>query len=120
MSDTPDNLPPPIAPAAPGGGAPPEEVRGLLRAALAHGARATPLCRAVMGWLCGEATEPSIVRAHVGADGRVWLRLSDEAYPEPFGTFLEFLEQVRVLCVALGMTELQTRQAVGLAQTRLF
>ena len=98
----------------------PEGFRAILQAALARGARMTPLCRAVVGWLCELPTEPSIAEIRVGGDGRVRLRLSDEAYPEPISTFLEFLEQVHVLCVALGMTEEQTRHAVGWAQSRLF
>lgn len=97
-----------------------EEVRALLRGALARDVKMTPLCRAVVGWLCESPSEPSVAEIRVGGDGRVRLRLSDEAYPEPTGTFLEFLEQVRLLCEALGMTEAQTRQAVGLAQSRLF
>jgi hypothetical protein len=98
----------------------PETVRVRLREALKGDVRVTPLCRAIMGWLCEAPTVPSVAEIRVSGDGRVWLRLSDEAYPEPTGTFLEFLEQIRVLCLALGISEEQTRQAVGWAQFRLF
>lgn len=97
-----------------------EEARALMRAKLAGGVRATPLCLAIMGWICDAPTEPCVMEIKLPADGRVWLRLSGEAEAEPLCTFLDFLAQVRIVCQSLPMTETQTDRIVSWAQRRLF
>jgi hypothetical protein len=96
------------------------DARALIAGALSRGVRATPLCRAVMGWLCGAPTEPSVAEIRRSADGWVWLRLSGESAATPLLSYLEFLDQVRVICRALRMSDDQTRQITGWAQMRLF
>ena len=54
------------------------DARALMKASLKSGIKTTPLCQAIMGWLCGAVTEPSVAEMRRSADGTVWLRLSDE------------------------------------------
>jgi hypothetical protein len=97
---------------------PKEPALATVRARLQQGVRATPLCRAIMGWLCETPTTPSVV--DVGLfQGDVWLRLSDEAEPEPVGTLLNFLAQVHLIAVSLGMNEEEAQQIVAAARRRL-
>ena len=97
---------------------PPSDPLELLRARLMRGVRASALCVAVLGWLCGVPTDPSI--AEVGMSwGQVMLRLSDEASPSPFGTLSEFLDEIRLLCASLGLTYAQTARVVSWARHRM-
>lgn len=90
----------------------------IVRARLRQGVKATPLCIAIMGWL-GETMTTPYATAVVLRDGDVWVRLSNEDSPERVCSFLDFLSQVRVICVSLAMTETQTQQIVALARSRL-
>ncbi len=96
-----------------------ESALAVLRSRLRAGVRATPLCLAVMGWLADVPVGPDVAEARLCADGKVWLRLSDERRLEPLCSFLEFLDQVRTVCVALAMDEPQTAWVVGWARRRL-
>lgn len=96
-----------------------EQARAVLHARLRQGVKASPLCRAVMGWLCDTRTDPAIADIRRTAEGRIWLRLSDEGTLEPLCTFLEFLDQIRIVCESLRMTDEQTRQMVAWARQRL-
>jgi hypothetical protein len=96
------------------------EARALMKASLQSGVKTTPLCQAIMGWLCGAVTEPSVAQMRRSADGIVWLRLSDEAALAPLCSYREFLDQLRIICASLHMTEEQERQIAGWAQMRLF
>ena len=93
-----------------------EYALAALQARLDRGVRATPLCLAVMGWLCRKRTVPFIADIRLAADGQVWLRLSDETAAAPICSFLEFLDQVRIICQSIPMTDSETRQLVALAQ----
>ena len=92
---------------------------GDLKSRLLAGVKATPLCRAVIGWLCDTPTEPAIAEIRRNAEGLVWLRLSDESRMEPLCSFLDFLSQVRVISTSLGMTEEQTQRLVAWTRQRL-
>lgn len=96
----------------------PATALAVLRSRLRGGIRVTPLCQAIMGWLCDHPTAPAVAEiSHYG--GQVLLRLSDEESLEPLCSLLEFLGQIRVICQSVGMTEEQTRQTVAWAQRRL-
>ena len=97
----------------------PTETLNILKSRLKSGIKATPLCLAVIGWLCETPTEPAIAEIRRNAEGLVWLRLSDEARLEPLCSFLDFLAQVRIISVSLGMTEAQTQHLVAWTRQRL-
>jgi hypothetical protein len=97
----------------------PEATLSLLRSRLRQGIKATPLCIAVIGWLCDTPTDPAVAEIRHNTDGRVWLRLSDEEAIAPFGSEIEFLQQVSIVCQALGMAQGQTRAAVTWAKEKL-
>lgn len=96
-----------------------DETLSVLRSRLAAGVKATPLCLAVIGWLCETPTEPAIADIRRNAEGLVWLRLSDETRLEPLCSFLEFLSQVRIISASLDMTEAQTQHLVAWTRQRL-
>ncbi len=96
------------------------DARALMKASLQKGIRATPLCLAIMGWLCDVPTDPAVAQMRRSADGQVWLRLSDEAVSEPLCSYREFLDQLRIICASLEMTEEHYKQIAGWAQMRLF
>ncbi len=81
-----------------------DETLSVLKSRLAAGVKATPLCLAVIGWLCETPTEPAIAEIRRNAEGLVWLRLSDETRMEPLCSFLDFLAQVRISSTSLQMT----------------
>jgi hypothetical protein len=91
----------------------------ILRNRLQSGVSASPLCIAIIGWLSDTPTIPSVSEIQRTADGRIRLRLSGEKNLEPLCTLLEFLDQVRVICDSLQMTEGQCRQMISLARRRL-
>ena len=95
------------------------ETLSVLKSRLAAGIKATPLCLAVIGWLCETPTEPAIADIRRTAEGLVWLRLSDEVRMEPLCSFLDFLAQVRVISASLGMTEAQTQHLIAWTRQRL-
>ncbi|MGI4787703.1 MAG: hypothetical protein ACRYFS_02505 [Janthinobacterium lividum] len=96
-----------------------DETLAALKDHLLRGIKATPLCLAVIGWLCATPTEPSIAEVRRNAEGLVWLRLSDETRMEPLCSFLDFLSQVRVICQSLDLTEMQTQQMIAWTRQRL-
>jgi hypothetical protein len=96
-----------------------DETLGFLKGCLQKGVKATPLCLAVIGWLCDTPTEPQIAEIQRNAEGLVWLRLSDETRMEPLCSFLDFLSQVRVICQSLQMTEAQTQHMIAWTRQRL-
>ena len=96
-----------------------DETLGVLKSRLLDGVKATPLCLAVIGWLCETPTEPAVAEIRRNAEGLVWLRLSDEARLEPLCSFLDFLSQVRIICQFLQMTETQTQQMIAWTRQRL-
>lgn len=96
-----------------------EETLDTLKRRLAGGLKATPLCVAVVGWLCETPTDPAIAEIHRGGEGLVWLRLSDETRMEPLCAFLEFLSQVRIICTSLSLSEAQTQAAVAWTRQQL-
>ncbi len=96
-----------------------DETLDVLRSRLAAGVKATPLCLAVIGWLCGTLTEPSIAEIRRNAEGLVWLRLSNEVRMEPLCSFLDFLSQVRIISASLEMTEAQAQHLVAWTRQRL-
>jgi hypothetical protein len=91
----------------------------VLESRLAAGIKATPLCLAVIGWLCDTPTEPSVAEIRRNAEGLIWLRLSDETRLEPLCSFLDFLSQVRIISSSLHMTEEQTQHLVAWARQQL-
>jgi len=93
-----------------------EDPRALLRSHLENGVKASPLCVAVIGWLCGVPTDPFIADIHRSADGQVLLRLSGERSTEPLCSFLEFLDQIRIIGESLQMPQAQTMHLVALAR----
>lgn len=95
-----------------------EDSLAVLSSRLQSGVRATPLCLAVMGWLCGRATVPYIANIRLQGN-QVLLRLSDEPTLEPFCSLPDFLGQVRLICQSLNMPEEQTQQVLACAQRRL-
>ena len=92
---------------------------GVLRSRLDAGVKVTPVCLAVIGWLCETSTEPAIAEIQRTDEGRVWLRLSDESRMEPLCSFLDFLSQVRIIGHSLKLTELQTQHLVAWTRQRL-
>ena len=96
-----------------------EEAMSLLRTRLSEGLKVSPLCLAVIGWLTEVPTEPYILDIRRSAEGRVWLRLSDEDDLAPLCSFYEFLGQVRIICQAVKMSEEQSSQIVSLTRYRL-
>jgi hypothetical protein len=93
----------------------PDDPFAALRSCLQAGIRASHLCVAIMGWLCNHSTVPSVAETKLQG-GQVWLRLSDEDRLEPVMSFLEFLDQVRIVCVSIGLTDAQTAQVVARAR----
>jgi hypothetical protein len=91
----------------------------VLKSRLTAGVKATPLCLAVIGWLCDTPTEPAVAEIRRNAEGLIWLRLSDETRLEPLCSFLDFLSQVRIISSSLHMTEEQTQHLVAWARQRL-
>ena len=96
-----------------------DETLNALQNRLAAGVKATPLCLAVIGWLCETPTEPAIAEIQRNAEGLVWLRLSDESRMEPLCSFLDFLAQVRIISASLGMNEAQAQHLVAWTRQRL-
>ncbi len=96
-----------------------DETLGVLKSRLRGGVKATPLCLAVIGWLCETPTEPAIAEIRRNAEGLVWLRLSDETRMEPLCSFLDFLSQVRIICQSLTLTEAQTQHMIAWTRQRL-
>ena len=93
-----------------------EDPRALLRSHLERGVKASPLCVAVIGWLCGVPTDPFIADIRRSPDGQVVLRLSGEKSAEPACSFLEFLDQIRIIGESLGLPQPQTMQLVSWAR----
>ena len=93
-----------------------EDPRLLLQAHLQAGVTASPLCLAVIGWLCGVETDPFIADIRRSADGQVLLRLSGEKSLAPACSFLEFLDQIRIICESLQMPPAQTMQTIAQAR----
>lgn len=96
-----------------------EQARAVIFIRLKKGVRASPVCRAVMGWLSETRVDPFVAEIRRSSDGQVLLRLSCEVTVEPLCTFLEFLDQVRVICESLNMSDEQTRHMVAWARERL-
>ena len=90
----------------------------ILKERLESGIRVTPLCRAVLGWLCEMPTNPSIDEISVRW-GQVSLRLTDETTLIPFGSLIEFLNQIKVVCEALSLTHAQTARVISWARHQL-
>ena len=97
----------------------PDSSLSLPQSRLRHGLKATPLCIAVIGWLCDAPTDPAVAEIRLSADGQVWMRLSDEAAIAPFGSEIEFLQQVSIVCQSFGMAQGQTRAMVNWAKEKL-
>ena len=91
----------------------------ILKSRLADGVKVTPVCLAVIGWLCETPTDPSIAEIQRSGEGRVWLRLSDEARMEPLCSFLDFLSQIRIIGDSLGLSEPQIQTLVAWTRSRL-
>ena len=72
------------------------ETLSVLKSRLAAGVKVTPVCLAVIGWLCETPTDPAIAEIRRTDEGRIWLRLTDESRMEPLCSFLDFLSQVRI------------------------
>jgi len=90
--------------------------RAFLQSCLERGVKASPLCIAVIGWLCGVKTNPFIAEIRRTSDGQVLLRLSGERSAEPVCSFLEFLDQIRIIGDSLGLPQAQTMQLVAWAR----
>jgi len=90
--------------------------RAFLQSCLERGVKASPLCIAVIGWLCGVKTNPFIADIRRTSDGQVLLRLSGERSAEPVCSFLEFLDQIRIIGDSLGLPQAQTMQLVAWAR----
>ncbi len=93
-----------------------EDPRAFLQSCLERGVKASPLCIAVIGWLCGVKTNPFIADIRRTPDGQVLLRLSGERSAEPVCSFLEFLDQIRIIGDSLGLPQAQTMQLVAWAR----
>ena len=65
------------------------------------------------GWLCDAPTNPAVAEIRLNPDGQVWLRLSDEGALGPLCPFPELLDQIRIVCESVGMTEGQMRATVA-------
>ncbi len=83
----------------------------ILRVRLASGVKATPLCIAVIGWLCNDPTDPFIAAIQLQG-AQVFLRLSDESALEPACSLIDFLHQVKVICQFFEFDSAQTRYVV--------
>ena len=95
------------------------ETLNVLKNRLADGIKVTPVCLAVIGWLCETLTDPAIAEIRRTDEGRVWLRLSDEARMEPLCAFLDFLSQIRIIGSSLGLTEPQIQALIAWTRSRL-
>ncbi len=93
-----------------------DDPRLLLQAHLQRGVKASPLCVAVIGWLCGVKTDPFLADIRRSAEGQVLVRMSGEKHLEPVCSFLEFLDQIRIICESLRLSQSQTMQIVALAR----
>ncbi len=93
-----------------------EDLRAYLQSCLERGVKASPLCVAVIGWLCGVPTDPFIADIRRSPDGQVLLRLSGERAATPVCSFLEFLDQIRIIGESLGLPQAQTMQLVAWAR----
>lgn len=93
-----------------------EDPRAFLQSCLERGVKASPLCIAVIGWLCGVKTNPFIADIRRTSGGKVLLRLSGERSAEPVCSFLEFLDQIRIIGESLGLPQAQTMQLVAWAR----
>lgn len=92
------------------------DTRAFLQSSLERGVKASPLCVAVIGWLAGVRTDPFIADIRRSPDGQVLLRLSGERSAEPVCSFLEFLDQIRIIGESLGLPQPQTMQLVAWAR----
>lgn len=97
----------------------PEASLSLLRFRLRQGLKATPLCIAVIGWLCDAPTDPAVAEIKRSSGGNVLLRLSGEPTMEPLCSCAEFLQQISTVCQSVGMTQGQTRATVAWAEEKL-
>ena len=98
----------------------PTDPAAPLKAHLQRGLKATPLCLAVIGWLCDiRAASPYLAEVRRTPEGQVALRFSDETRAEPFGPLLEFLGQITIICQSLRLSDTETRALVALARQRL-
>lgn len=95
------------------------ETLSVLKDRLAAGIKVTPVCLAVIGWLCETSTDPAIAEIKRTDEGRVWVRLSDETRLEPLCSFLDFLSQVRIIGHSLKLTEAQTQHLIAWTRQRL-
>lgn len=95
------------------------ETLNVLKSRLADGVKVTPVCLAVIGWLCETPTDPAVAEIRRTDEGRVWLRLSDESRMEPLCAFLDFLSQIRIIGGSLGLTEPQTQALIAWTRSRL-
>lgn len=94
----------------------------LLRTRLMEGTlSATPLCIAVIGWLCDfEATDPYIVAIHRTSEGQLLGQRSGDGGANDFlGSEEAFLAEIGVVCEALGFKKSQTRRVLDEARRRL-
>lgn len=76
----------------------------MLRTHLMEGTlSATPLCVAVVGWLCDyAATDPHIVAIHRTSDGQLLGQIAgDGGANEYLGSETAFLGQIEIVCQAL-------------------
>ena len=95
------------------------ETLSVLKSRLAAGVKVTPVCLAVIGWLCEAPTDPAVAEIKRTGEGRVWLRLSDETRMEPLCSFLDFLSQVRIIGHSLKLSEAQTQHLIAWTRQRL-
>ena len=81
---------------------------------------ATPIALAVLGWITDmTVTEPRIEELHATTDGFVLVRHSDETTARLLCSVIDFLGQVRQLCVEIGLTKEQAEKVVRLVRGRL-
>jgi hypothetical protein len=92
--------------------------RDILRARLQEGVRVSSLSVAVLGWVCDVPTQPSVGEVSLRS-GQVTMRMADEGVFFPFGSLTEFLDQTRIVCGSLGLTDAQTEWVVARARRRL-
>ena len=90
----------------------------ILRRRLEAGVKATPLCIAVIGWLCNDPTDPFIAAIKLQGN-QVTLRLSNEPAAEPVCSLLDFLDQIRVVCEFMQLGAAQTSYVVTRARDLL-
>jgi hypothetical protein len=89
--------------------------RDILRARLQEGVRVSSLSVAVLGWVCDVPTQPSVGEVSLRS-GQVTMRMADEGVFFPFGSLTEFLDQTRIVCGSLGLTDAQTEWVVASSQ----